>query len=317
MAELFAMKTPSGQLDPETLKYPVLCQPKLDGIRGICIKDSAYGDKGCRWFSFSGKPLWNLEFVTSALPKGDTAVYDGEIIWPGHTAAETNGLIKRQTVDLKKHPNHAQEVQELRFYCFDYMSLMAWESKVCNRPYSQRAIDVLSTLYSEKLNITAMGIDRAENPSDLEKLYGLYLASGYEGLMAKQPDGLYHWKRHPDWHRYKPTITTDVEVLGAYEEEDKNGVAKGTLGGIIIRVPAEDGYPEAICKCGGGFKAKERKEWWKPDWTIKWDNNWPKVTRVGGSPLIGHIVEVVSKERNKKSGALREPHFVRERPDKD
>ena len=82
-------------------------------------------------------------------------------------------------------------------------------------------------------------------------------------------------------------------------------------------MPAEADFPEAICKCGGGFTKIQRAEWWKPDWTVKWDNKrWPKVSRFGGSPLIGKTIEVESKCRN-ASGALREPHFVRTREDKD
>lgn len=314
MTDLFAMKTPSGQLDPLKWKYPTLVQPKLDGLRGICIKDSAHGIVGCRWFSFTGKPLWNLENVSASLPKGDCAVYDGEIIWPGHPFSDAYGLCKRQT----SNPETVRQAAELRFHCFDRLELGEWSGKSCFRAFDQRLDDLMNAAYGERsgLAMQVMGVDSVESPEDLERMYQLYLAAGHEGLMAKRPQGRYYWTRHADWHRYKPTVTHDVEVLGAYEEFDKNGVAKGTLGGVIVRVPAEDGFPESICKVGGGFKAAERKKWWKPDWTIKWDLKWPKVERAGGSPLVGQMIEVESKCRQPKSGALREPHFVRLREDK-
>jgi ATP-dependent DNA ligase len=160
-------------------------------------------------------------------------------------------------------------------------------------------------------NILPVPNVRARTAKELEWWYRRFLEQGFEGLMAKRPDGLYYWGRHSDWHRYKPTITADVKVIAAYEEEDKHGVPKGTLGGVVIE--QEDG---TISKCGGGFKAAERKKWWTPGKFVMKDARPPKGLRYGPSPLIGHLIEVEAKCRN-ESGALREPHFVRTREDKE
>lgn len=318
MAELFAMKTPSGQLDPAKLQYPVLVQPKLDGLRGICIKDSRYGEVGCHWYSFTGKPLWNLEHVSKSLPKGDCGVFDGEIIWPGHPFSDAYGLCKRQTQD----PETLELSKQLEFHCFDRLELSEWSSKNTFRGFSQRVTKLREVSPADKIgpNLVLMDVLRVPDAESLEAAYQEFLVRGYEGLMAKSMNGLYHWTRHPDWQRYKPTETADVKVIAAYEEEDKHGKPKGTLGGVFVRVPPYEAGPvqhdAVICKVGNGFKAAERKKWWKPDWTIELPLKLPKNMRYGGSPLIGKTIEVEFKCRT-ASGALREPFFKRLREDKE
>lgn len=312
MADLFAMKTPSGQLDPNKIQYPVLVQPKLDGLRGICIKDSAHGIVGCRWFSFTGKPLWNLEAISASLPDGDVGVYDGEIIWPGHPFSDAYGLCKRQTSNAETK----RQAQELRYHVFDRLELSEWSSKSTGRQFDQRLKKLM--LLDKKGDVgehfQVVGVDRVDDADDLERMYRLYLAAGHEGLMAKKAGGLYHWTRHPDWHRYKPTVTHDVRVIAVYEENDKHGEPKGALGGVLVEVQAEDGFPEATCKVGGGFTKLQRKEFWTLNKVSK-TMTYEGVLMHDGSPLIGQVIEVESKCRN-PSGALREPHFVRLREDK-
>lgn len=318
MAELFAMKTPSGQLDPAKLKYPVLVQPKLDGLRGICIKDGAHigasGPVGCRWFSFTGKPLWNLEHVSASLPDGDVGVYDGEIIWPGHPFSDAYGLCKRQTSNAETR----KQAKELEFHCFDRLELDEWSGKHTFRTFADRVNKLREVSPASKIgpNLVLMDVLRVVDREGLEAAYQEFLDAGHEGLMAKAINGLYHWTRHPDWHRYKPTITVDARVVGTYEEFDKHGVAKGTLGGVLIKVPSEnDPALEVLCKCGNGFKATERKKWWAP---VGKPQKWPGLGNLAvypTGPLMGQWIEVESKCRN-ESGALREPHFKRLREDK-
>lgn len=321
MAELFAMKTPSGQLDPLKIEYPLIVQPKLDGLRGIAIK-SGSGNRGpVQWYSFTGKPLWNLEAVSDDLPR-EEGVYDGEIIWPGHPFSDAYGLCKRQT----PKGDTAKLARELRFVIFDRLELSEWTMKQCHRTFMERmapltAFGICKTaphgdpeLFGQRGHCVFLGFGAVHNAVELERAYARYLNDGHEGLMAKNPDGLYRWTRHPDWHRYKPTVTHDVKVIAVYEEDDKNGDPKGTLGGCLIEIPAEDGFSKVTCKVGGGFKALERKKFWTPERATK-SMTCYGVTMHDGSPLIGKTIEVESKCRN-PSGALREPHFVRLREDK-
>jgi ATP-dependent DNA ligase len=300
MAELFAMKTPSGQLDPLKIKYPIAVQPKLDGLRGLCATDGC-GDSV--WSSFSGKPLWNLEFLSLSMPKGVAAVFDGEIVWPGHPFSDANGLCKRRQADEET----LAQSRELQFHVFDVLSLSEWEVKKTDRPYINRHQRMHSLSFGP--SVIPMLSKIVWSPEELDQEYRVYLDAGHEGLMAKERMGLYHWKRHPDWHRYKPTETADVVVVAAYEEYDKNGKPKGTLGGFVVRT--ESGH---LCKVGNGFKAHERKSWWWGD--IGQLKTLPKFGLVyDNHPMVGQVIECEFKCWT-QDGAMREPFFKRMRPDK-
>lgn len=283
MAELFAMKTPTGQLDPAKLKYPIGIQAKLDGVRAICINGV--------WYSFSGKPLWNTQNIDKHLEGvANGRVLDGEIIWPGHPFADAYGLLKRK----KGGGITIHQSKELEFHVFDTLTLEEWRTKGPTRPYMERHMQLVK-LFPDDCKVAiivpmAVATDRAY----LEQTYKQYIEEGYEGLMAKDLDGQYHWKRHPDWQRYKPVHTEDFRVTEIHEEISKAGFPKKSLGAVTVALG--DGK---TCKVGGGFNKGQRIGLWRHP-----------------EEILGRWIEVEFKLKT-KDGSLREPVFVRLRPDKD
>ena len=293
MPDLAVMKTPTGQMDVNKWEYPTLVQPKLDGLRGVARKSS---NGSVVWTSASGKPLWNLEFQATHLPA--TGVYDGEIIWPGHPFSDAYGLCKRQT----SSPGTIAQAKELQFRVFDLLKEGEWDTQSCLRVYQSRVATLFDVLGrpSDHGPVCAMPVFIANSKDQLLEFYKRFLAAGFEGLMAKKPNGYYHWKRHSDWHRYKPTETIDVRVVAVYEEVSIKGVSKGTLGGVTVSIPSVKPKGDPIfCDVGGGFTKVQRQAWWA-------DRDF----------LLDKIIEVEFKCRT-ESGSLREPHFVRLREDKE
>jgi ATP-dependent DNA ligase len=282
----FAMKTPPGQLDPKKLQFPTRLQPKLDGLRGIFVRTL----RGDEWFSYSGKPLWNLEHVTGEMPCV-TGTYDGEIIWPGHPFADAYGLCKRQKPDPKKYPDHAQSKTELQYHVFDMLTPGEWDDKFCSRVFDDRMKRLIAAMGDGTERTKRVPIWTANTTEAFLQYHKMFLETGYEGTMVKNPDGLYHWKRHPDWQRYKPTQTIDVMITGYIEGKGK---WKGALGAFWVKMP--DGTE---CKSGGGrIDLATRKDWWERR-----------------QSLLGTYVEVESKLTT-KAGKMREPILIRLREDK-
>lgn len=288
MGNDFAMKTPPGLLVPEDLAFPVLVQPKLDGLRGICRVDP----KGVTWYSYSGKPLWNLEHVSASMPT-TFGVYDGEIILPGRPFADAYGLCKRQKPDAKKYPDHEKDKKKLEFHVFDFLRLHEWDSKECFREFRERQPDVSHRIGDDHGPVKYVPTWLAVSVNGFLALHDRFIKQGYEGTMAKDPEGMYHWKRHKAWQRYKPTQTLDVLILEAIEGKGK---WKGALGAFIVRMP--DGTK---CKAGGGrIDLATRKEWW--------DRR---------AELIENLTSVeVESKLTTKDGAMREPILIRLREDK-
>lgn len=279
----FAMKTPNGNLDLSKVRYPVFVQPKLDGLRGLAVVSGGV----VTWYSYSGKPLWNLENVSEHLPKID-GTYDGEIIWPGHPFADAYGLCKRQ--DHANDPDTQRDKMELRFHVFDFLHDGEWDSKVCFRTMRERDDFLRRCLWNAVVHKVPVYVVRDE--AALLEAHGGFLRDGLEGTMVKRIEGKYHWKRHVDWHRHKPTETEDFRITGAIEGKGK---WKGALGAFLLDL----GLPKPQEAGGGRIDLATRTDWWRRR-----------------TDLIGKFVEVTFKCRT-PDGYLREPILIRLREDKE
>ena len=285
MSNDFAMKTPNGCLDLDTVRYPVFVQPKLDGLRGIAVRSGST----VTWYSYSGKPLWNTEHLTENLPK-TPGTYDGEIIWPGHPFADAYGLCKRQDPDPKKYPNHEQDKKELQFHVFDFLHEGEWEHRTCFRPMRERDDFLRRMPWNDVVQRVPLWVVRDQE--SLLDHHSRFLDQGLEGTMVKKIEGNYHWKRHPDWHRHKPTQTEDFRIIGAVEGKGK---WKGALGAFLLDL----GLPKPQEAGGGRIDLATRTDWWNRR-----------------TELQGKFVEVTFKCRT-PDGYLREPILIRLREDKE
>jgi DNA ligase-1 len=86
----------------------------------------------------------------------------------------------------------------------------------------------------------------ANGKEDVNRLYGHFRAQGYEGVIAKDPDGQYMLgARDPSWRKKKPEITLDLVLLGAVLAVTSKEQA-GRFGSYVIgaRTP-EGGWHDA------------------------------------------------------------------------
>lgn len=132
-----------------------------------------------------------------------------------------------------------------------------------------------------------------------EALFREAVARGFEGIILKEHDCPYIFKRSKKWMKVKPTKDCDLPIIGAIEGE--HGAA-GTLGAIIIQgtVMFNDRPHKVTTKVGTGFTGKERKELWEAHQR---------------GDLIGRMVQVTFQEPD-IDGALRFPSFQRMRDDR-
>ena len=144
---------------PESLRFPVLATPKLDGIR--CLKINGHA------LTRSFKPVSNRfirEWIEAHLPDG----LDGELVVRGATFSETAGHVGRRDGQ-----------PDFTFAVFDYVA------ESISRPYAER-MDDLDALPE---------FDRVEKvlPETVRTLDHLMayedrcLRWGYEGVMVRTP----------------------------------------------------------------------------------------------------------------------------------
>jgi ATP-dependent DNA ligase len=127
---------------------------------------------------------------------------------------------------------------------------------------------------------------------ELEDIMAEYLEQGYEGVVIKDLDATYKFKRSKDWIKHKPWIDVDVPIVGFADGEGK---WTGGLGAVIIE-GGEEGVGRT--EVGSGLTDEMHKYIWEHR-----------------QELLGTLVEV--RYQNKTpDGKLRFPVFRRLRTDR-
>jgi DNA ligase-1 len=178
------------------------------------------------------------------------------------------------------------EDADIVFTVFDMLTLEEFADQLCDLPYTERRNRFVPTIQAaQNPNITYLENVLVENEEDAVELFGEFRKAGFEGLILKDPNGTYDFKRNRTWMKMKPSETMDVEITGY--EEGKKGKTIGRLGAFTFE------HNGLVCKCGGGYSEDERKDFW--------DNR---------DKMIGDLIEVQFMEKTAK-GRTRHCNFVK------
>jgi DNA ligase-1 len=252
------MLLPREMPDLDTLEYPVYVTPKLDGIRCL-IKDGVA-------LSRTLKPIPNksIQHWASYYSK-ELEGMDGELI----VGDPTSHTVYRDTNSFVM--SH-EKVGEFFFYHFDWWNGM-------DEPYFVRYMDVMvDTVPSNYRKVLSY---HAHDKGKLLELEEHCLEKGYEGIIIRNPHGMYKYGRctMKEANAFKlKRFEDDEAVIIGWEEEMHNGndaetnelgrtkrstkssgmVGKGTLGAFICKT--RDGIE---FKIGSGFDQSDRDNFWK------------------------------------------------------
>lgn len=273
----------SEQYDEERVKFPCIGQPKIDGLRVVAF----VGTDRVDYFSRSGKPFDTLESLTPNILASFTpgTVLDGEVT--SDSFLESISAVKRKTA--KKDGEH-----NIVYFIFDIMSQGQFDSKDCPATQEYRLkmldemFDIIATEGRNPQNIKTIPWKLLHNAEELDEYYTEALDAGWEGLMVKQRNAGYHFKRGYHWMKIKPEKSYDLEITG-FIEGKKGGKTDGMLGAITYDY---NGY---VGKVGTGFSLELRQQIWD-----------------ARDQLIGDLIEVEAMERSGKGMVrLQHPRFKR------
>ncbi len=218
------------------LAFPVLVQPKLNGVRMI-VEDT-------RYYSRTGKAL----NISEALAKEIKSIrrylvnicLDGELYRHGVPL----GCIVGNAKSLKTHRNDV----DLQFHFFDLadacLGTSQRMSKLRKIPQTKR--------------IRRVPVQVANNDQDISSWLDHYVKQGYEGIMVRSFDSHYQQRRSSNLLKEKPWLYTQAQVVGFVEGKGKY---KAMLGAMKI-VGVENGTAYRA-NLGGGFNDAERHRLWK------------------------------------------------------
>jgi len=150
-------------VDLETLQFPIVCSPKLDGIRCLKINGKALTRKF--------KPIPN-NYIRTIIEKNYPDGIDGEIMIEGCSFNEIQSAVMREAGEPK--------------FTFNAFDLVTYE---LTEPFNERLENLRALGPLPKLVIVPQFV--VESLDQLKKLEQTYLAKGYEGVMIRDPSGPY------------------------------------------------------------------------------------------------------------------------------
>ena len=244
----------AGKFDSEKAKFPYAATPKIDGTRFLMVGGAA--------LTRSFKPIRNeylQKILSSNLPDG----IDGELT-SGSTFQECSSIMR-----IKGEP-------DFKVWIFDFVN-----PKGELKPYKER-MDELRKF--ENFNIPSYEIlfpKIVSNQEQIDQLMIKNLNAGYEGLMLRDPNGIYKFGRSSVKEnillKVKEFMDDEAEIISFREKmintneglKDNFGRTKrsscqdglkpsGTLGGFILR--NSEGLEFS---CGSGLNDALRDEVWK------------------------------------------------------
>ena len=244
----------AGKFDSEKAKFPYAATPKIDGIRFLMVEGTA--------LTRSFKPIRN-EYLQKSLSTNLPNGIDGELT-SGSTFQECSSIMR-----IKGEP-------DFKVWIFDFVN-----PKTDMKTYKERMNELREF---ERFNIYSYEIlypTTVLNQEQIDQLMIKNLNAGYEGLMLRDPNGIYKFGRSSVKEnillKVKEFMDDEAEIISFREKmintneglKDNFGRTKrsscqdglkpsGTLGGFILR--NSEGLEFS---CGSGLNDALRDEIWK------------------------------------------------------
>jgi len=194
-----------------SIVLPSYVQPKLDGVRALFDPDGKFMSRRGVEYKLYDLLYTHLEILNSKidLPNG----LDGELYAHGLYLQQINSLVKN-----KKKPLYDRMLVK---YCifdipdvnisFEYRRILLLDIA---RIIEENNLFTLSVVLCEQINTL----------DELETLQTKYVSMGYEGIMIRNPAGMYvPSDRSYDLLKYKKFKEKEFKIVGV--EEDKDGQA--------------------------------------------------------------------------------------------
>ncbi len=197
MRPLLACNAPENL---NTLPYPLISSPKLDGIRCL-IKDGIA-------YSRTLKPIRN-NYIQSLIGRSEFNGLDGELIVGDPTAPDCMRVTNSGVMSFHGEP-------DFKFYVFD----------IWDRPGIQYH-EALSDLINRPFSHYVKNLDQVwcHKTADVEQFEQFVVTAGYEGLILRRPNGLYKYGRSTLKEGYLLKLkrfTQDEAVVIGYEPWQRN-----------------------------------------------------------------------------------------------
>ena len=206
------------------ITYPVMVQPKLDGVRAIIKSDGVW--------SRAGKKIVAVPHIEQQLAplfvRFPDMVLDGEL-YNHDLRDDFNKIISLVRKTKHTEADLAESADTVEFHTYDfahYPDLTYFERAKALRDFVE--------VNSEKLpSIVWVQTDSADSESEVDDLFGGYVEQGYEGGIIRL-NGVYQQKRSNNLLKRKDFEDAEFEIISV---EEGQGNWSGYAKTLFIRLP--------------------------------------------------------------------------------
>lgn len=252
------------------LKFPLFCQPKLDGLRCIVKADGMWSRKG--------KPIISAPHIYEALlpffEKNPDLVLDGEL-YCDKFANDFNKIISM----ARKSKPVKEDFEESK----RYLKLFAYDLPSSDKNFSDRYFE-LCDLDLPKSAVSLVDTRIVHDEQQLNDLYTEYMEQGYEGQMVRM-DAPYENKRTKSLLKNKEFIEEEFTVLGM---EEGIGNMSGKVSKLYFKTKEGKEFDAAV---NGTWEYLAQllkgKDLVGKDATVRFQNYTPD-----GKPRFGKVIEI-------------------------
>ena len=239
--------------EPKVTKLPqtILVQPKLRGERCWI----AYQDEYSCLVSSYTNPFYFLDHIQKELDiLGQNELnfsYDGELYKHGWTQERINSAANRS---VNRNPDSGN----LEYHIFDikWSDILQKERSLILLDKVTSLIDYLSLKYIKVVPTYAIRKDIWESYTSH------FTDQGYEGIILRNPEGLYEEKRSNNLLKYKPTEMDTYEIVEVLQAFDKYKKPKGMIGSFLVKTDKNN--KTDVFRVGAGkLDHDKRIKYWK------------------------------------------------------
>lgn len=199
------------------VKYPAMCQPKLDGIRCIAVVKNGV----CTLWSRTRKPIRSVPHIVTQIEDLDLGdvVLDGEL----YAAKFADNFDEIISLARKDEPGPGHE--QLEYHVYDYVS---------GDDFFVRSGILGGMLDGAGPNIKYVYTATVNSAEEMSEMFARFMADGYEGLMLRATEGPYEHKRSYGLQKVKEFVDEDFPIFSV---EEGRGKLMGHVGAFVCQMP--------------------------------------------------------------------------------
>ena len=262
--------------------FPVLVQPKLDGVRcGITqSEDGSVVLKSSTQEDIISVPHVN-NFIEEFCGHNNLTIpeLDGELYFHGWSFEDIFSITGR-TVNLH------ESFTKIELHVFDLRlgALPQW--------VRLSKLHDFMKLVPKSSPLQLVTTKPANSFDEVWNLYQNFTSEGYEGIIVRELNNLYLPRRSTQLMKFKPKKDDWYTIIGSIEEVDKYGIPKNRLGALICLGSTGDTF-----SVGSGLTDKMRVDLWQQDlkgWLCR--VQYQHITPGKGVPRFPVFMELINPE---------------------